>query len=185
MPLFNFGNSFGTNPYGLATSGLQSRFNSFLEKYPNYMVYARADRRFPCALCLNNDQDPQPLVTCPFCFGLGYKLTLEKHQTRFYRQAMPDATPASPMGYLAKFPATVFTQQNNFPQKRDLYFEVEWTTPIDLVPAGGQIASLINAFSIQENFAERESSVTFIACGCSPFDFDRAVLENYLLGHPL
>ena len=162
------------------TSGISSRVDDFIVKHPTWMVYIRKDQRFPHAECyLSDSKSPDP--TCETCWGLGYKVQLEKHMVRRAIASQAMDSPLLSHGYTGEYPGFIYSSRRYYQQQTDVYIDVEWDVDIPLIEKYGRPTRIVNAWVVDESVMQKESGSTFMACKIQQSDFNLKFLERLLL----
>lgn len=177
---FNLSSASNRNSFGLTkTSDIRSGFNTFISRRPNWMLYVRADQRYPCPL----GHDPasrSPEVDCQKCFGLGFEVQYEKHAVRRVIVANQAQEQIEQFGYLAKYKTVIYTPRYYYPKAKDLYLEVEWSTELAKIEQYGKPTKLINAYQIDEAISFREDEISYFSAACDTYNFTAIDIDNWI-----
>jgi len=178
--IFRLQKSYSKNPFGLPSGfNLRKGFNDFLGAHPNWFVYVRRDLRYPYPGGFDPaTRSPEALV--PETFGLGYKVTYEKHRVR--RVIVPKMidNPIQEYGFLGRYRTIIYTARENYPQNKDVYLEVEWDSDLKDIPKIGKPINIIKAYLVDEVISLNEDEVTYFGCGCDVYDFTKDLMDAWL-----
>lgn len=166
---------------------LHESFEALLDDHPEWLIYIRADRRFPCRHCYNEhtlEGDPQ----CRYCLGTGHVNRYQKvqgHSLTVGRTMSLARPPLEESGYLSENSFQCFFRRSDPPARLDLLCDVEWTTEAARVKRYGKPASLLGVYQINLVRALRwHGEIAFFSAHCRAHDFHHRFLEQQLLTNP-
>jgi hypothetical protein len=172
-----------TDPWGLGGAELSDAISAFIAEHPVWLLYARRDLRFPCTACWDPmSHSPRNKQLCPNCIGLGYKVLLERHMTRFVIRGNPAGAPLLGPGYVTDYPVTVHARADECPRPQDIYVEVEWNAPIDQIGVNGRPTRVLHCYMVDMAAPMRQDTLSFFTSGCTPYDFDFDFLTGAIAG---
>jgi hypothetical protein len=182
--LFNRNSYSVVDPFNVGSGGsIKQNINHFIEKYPNWMIYIRRNLKFKCINCYDTPS-LNPDSSCQECFGLGYKITFEKHKVRRVIRVQDAQSPLESFGYLSKYRTIIYSPKDYYPKSKDLYLEVEWDKSLNLIKTYGKPVNLIDTYQVDESIAFKESEVSFFGSGCGTYNFNIESMKQWLFELP-
>lgn len=181
MPdIFNLEKQRNVNPFNVGVpGGIRGGIQEFIDRHGIWMLFVRRDLRYPSPLFEASQKSPN--ADEQFAFGAGTKVQYEKHKVRRVQVAGSAQSPIEKFGYLAKFRTIIYCPRYYYPKSKDIYMEVEWDTPLDMIEQYGKPTKVINAFQVDEALFFKEDEVSYIACGCDTYNFDIETLNKWVL----
>lgn len=166
---------------------LRGEFDELLEEIGIWAVYTRADRRFPCPVCLSLTTGDAK-EDCGTCFGTGYRVTLERwrvYPTSTLTRARYLDTPLAGTGFSPEHSPVVFTRSTEIPLVADCFLIPEWDRDVDGHPDHAQPLRLVDAYRV--TFVDRAyaGAVIYHACHCHLVSEARPAYERALLRTPV
>lgn len=163
-----------------ARGTLASRVADFVDRHGSWLIYVRRDTRYPHADCyLSDTKSPDP--KCEVCFGIGYKIQLEKHKVRRSVAFKEMNSPNAPFGYQGEYNAQIHSRRDYNQRQLDLYFEVEWDVSLDQIEQYGRPTRIVDSYQIDETKTAMESGVTYRVCNIHQHNFQSPLFEDWLL----
>lgn len=107
---------------------INNNFDNVIEKYGNYILLVRHDKKVKCT-CWNN-QYQAPTKSCKKCLGTGYIFKAEKFKARSMGAAIPETLPRalkdSELGEVIISSRMFYLSRNVEPDIQDYIIECEW-----------------------------------------------------------
>jgi len=166
----------------------KSHFNDLLDRIGVWVIYTNGDRRFRCTECFDRfTGDSRP--DCGFCFGTGYKVSLERWlafiSNALFRGRAADV-PHTAIGYDPNHTYFVFTRSKDIPARGDRFLVVEWNMRRNDVPIfGGQPTRLVHVLEVLYVENEIVGELIYNNANCLIRDDAIAQYEKVLLSAPI
>jgi hypothetical protein len=180
-----FGFSAAKHQSRVDRNAVKTGLESFLKEHPHFFVYIRRDLRYPHSECyISSNKEPNP--DCPVCFGLGYKISFEKHMCR---RSLPGRLTSGQgtlaeqeeMGLVSAYKEILYSPKCTYPSKYDLYIEVEWDTTIDKIPTIGRPVNVIRTYRVDVALSLSEDTMSYFVSGLLPYELYFNQQQQWLL----
>lgn len=169
------------NRFGLVSQRkMRSGFNDLIDNHPQFLIYIRRDFNFPHGDCfLSDTNSPDP--SCSTCFGTGYKVQYEKHKCRRVAGVRFDLNQLEQHGWSHRNQTLIYTPRYYYPKVHDIYIEADWNVEPNQIESVGKPTSIFKIYKIDDSISIVENEVTYFMSTVTPYEFNLATLEQWLL----
>lgn len=178
----------------MATSRTQARrwsrrnpmsddFNKFMLEFPFWMLYVRADRRFPCLHCYDESTHSEK-INCHYCFATGYKVSFQRFpcvQVSRPNVSRLQGGPLIAAGWIENYDAVILAPRELNPEAHDYICEVEWDKDYTSIQYGSRPMNLQNTWEVVFTTQEADAGIAYYVIGCSTHINAHTLLGEQLL----
>lgn len=127
---------------------IRKNLKATLKEYGHTVTYIRTNQRFRCS-CFSERNGEATNVTCPICYGSGFKATVERVLTRrkllTASQSLIASRSTTDVGNLQVVGYTYYMEFDTAPKSGDFIFEVIWDNGVPIEVKEKLLISAVDA----------------------------------------